>query len=209
MEKNKELELLEIQRKSEAEARQKVRALLARKIYGDNDTEDEPVIMDYNTAKSKGDVGTMLFHKLGMGEKQEREKKLAEMMNNIDIKSTVSELRDIDGKISDTELKLKLTIEQLQEQALKDFKAKTKDMNNTGYKYILLEQEFYDSLERIGEVEAVRTLRNNLQALKNRKSDLNKVKTKYMSDNDAMIKEAIRIKKMAEIQNSRLLDDID
>lgn len=204
---SEDMDFLEMQRQAETESREKVRALLRQKLNGQGDSS-KPTKATYEDAKADGNVRGMLFQKL-LAKKQERAERLAGMMESIDIKSVVSELSTVGVKIAKAETLLTGTIEQYEQELAEDFKQRTKGIPSHASAYMLIEQDYLNRLEHLQSSPTIQGMKAQINAVKEHRQDLERVKATYISDNDAIIAEAKRQRIMREIQNSGLLDDID
>lgn len=200
-----EQELQDSLRQTAEENKAKVRELLRAKTSG---IKIDNTPKSYEEAKQAGDIGNMLSRKLGIVDAQRREQELEKVMNT-DIKTVVSELNEVDGKISNAELKLNSVIEQLTEQYEQEFRSKTKGLRGDELRYAILRGERDNKIDAITSLDDIKALSNSIGALKERKSMLAKAKAHYINTNKDLIAEARRAKIMSDINASGLLADID
>lgn len=122
-----EMELAEELQRQERENDIKVRDMLQAKLNGNYGGETAKPIT-YEDYKNKGDIMGMLYHKLGIAEKQERARRLAGMMENIDITKTMSDLKIIEGNINILKQKINNEIEREKTELAQAFRYQGKGL---------------------------------------------------------------------------------
>jgi len=188
---------------------------LAKKFEGKNSGDkyvmNQQDIRDYEAAMTKGDVTTMLTIKSGMKHRQEQEERFAQELETLDIKTVMTELKDIDKVIQGSEKLLKDKLEKNRADIEAEYQAKKEKLIRKGVpsgsiQFEILRSEYVKRMDEVEQAAQIRSLQRELNDLGVRKLQLEFMKEKYLKDNADILEEVRREQVKKNLRELGLVD---